>query len=73
MVNSADESSFTSTDGERRDVPTNKSRVTSQKNQAAQYVIKMQKVLDSLYKVIPLYLDAAALGGTSRRRQEEVR
>jgi hypothetical protein len=68
MVNSADESSFTSTDGERRDVPTNKSRVSAQKNQAAQYVIEMQKGLDALYKVIPLYLDAAAFAEVGDKR-----
>jgi hypothetical protein len=60
MVNSAGDSSFTSTDGKRRDVPTNKSRVTSQKNQAAQYEVEVQKGLDAVFKVIPLYLDAAA-------------
>jgi hypothetical protein len=52
-VNSVGESSFISTEGKRRDVPTNKDRVTAQKKEAAQHVIEMQKGLDALYKVIP--------------------
>jgi hypothetical protein len=60
MVKSAGKSSFISINGKRRDVPTNKSKVSAHKNEAARQMLEIQKGLDALFEIIPLYLDAAA-------------
>jgi hypothetical protein len=60
MVESAGKSSFISINGKRLDVPTNKSKVSAQKKEAAQQMLEIQKGLDALFEIIPLYLDAAA-------------
>jgi hypothetical protein len=49
MINSAEDSSFTSTEGKRRDVP---DEASAQKKEAAQHVIDIQNVLDALFKII---------------------
>jgi hypothetical protein len=60
MVKSAGKSSFISINGKRLDVPTNKSKVSAHKNEAARQMLEIQKGLDALFEIIPLYLDAAA-------------
>jgi hypothetical protein len=60
MVESAGKSSFISINGKRLDVPTNKSKVSAHKNEAARQMLEIQKGLDALFEIIPLYLDAAA-------------
>jgi hypothetical protein len=52
-VNSVGESSFISTEGIRRIIPTNNYKTSAQKKEAAQHVIDIQKDLDALLKIIP--------------------
>jgi hypothetical protein len=54
MINSAEDSSFTSTDGKRRDVP---GEASAQKKEAAQHVVDIQNGLDALFKIILAEID----------------
>jgi hypothetical protein len=54
MINSAEDSSFTSTDGKRRDVP---GEASAQKKEAAQHVVDIHNGLDALFKIILAEID----------------